>query len=51
MRAVQRLRSWFRTVLPHEGVVIGLVVAYSLTDMVQLLPAVQFQQQQFVETR
>jgi hypothetical protein len=37
MQLVQRARSWFRTVLPHEGVVIGAVVLYSLTDLVQLL--------------
>jgi hypothetical protein len=37
MRLVQRFRSWFRTVLPHEGVVIGVVVMYALTDVVQLL--------------
>ncbi len=35
----RQLRDWFRVVLPHEGVVIGFVVLYLLTDVLQLLVA------------
>lgn len=41
MRLVQSLRSWFRTVLPHEGVVIGMVVVYCLTDMIQFFHGIR----------
>lgn len=33
----RQLRDWFRVVLPHEGIVIGFVVLYLLTDVLQVL--------------
>ena len=37
------LRDWFRVVLPHEGIVIGIVVLYLMTDVIQLLDALMEQ--------
>lgn len=41
------VRDWFRVVLPHEGVVIGVVVMYLLTDVFQLLDALAQQMNRF----
>lgn len=37
MNPVQRIRSWFRTVLPFENAVIGLVVTYCLIEAAHLI--------------